>query len=103
MTTLSHHFFPCTVDSGIGMLFIRMAAGISTGCLAILSAQPTDVVKIRMQAEVRAPGQKSRYNGVIHAYVTIAKTEGMRGLYKGRHRSTRSTSAAILTDFLGVP
>ena len=63
-----------------------MAAGISTGCMAILSAQPTDVVKIRMQAEVRAPGQKSRYNGVLHAYTTIAKTEGIRGLYKGKKK-----------------
>ena len=65
---------------------MRIAAGSATGTMAILAAQPTDVVKVRMQAEVILPGQKSRYNGVIDAYTTIAKTEGMRGLYKGEGR-----------------
>jgi len=70
-------------DSGIGFLFVRIAAGITTGTLAIFSAQPTDVVKVRMQAEVKKQGEKSQYKGVIDAYRTIAKTEGMKGLYKG--------------------
>ena len=68
----------------MSMIFVRIAAGTTTGTMAILSAQPTDVVKVRMQAEVKAKGQKSRYNGVIHAYTSIAKHEGMRGLYKGK-------------------
>ena len=72
-----------TGDSGIGFLFVRIAAGITTGTLAIFSAQPTDVVKVRMQAEVKKQGEKSQYKGVIDAYRTIAKTEGMKGLYKG--------------------
>jgi len=71
------------VESGVGMLMVRIAAGVTTGTLAILSAQPTDVVKVRMQAEQKAVGAPSRYKGVIDAYVTIAKTEGVKGLYKG--------------------
>jgi len=71
------------VESGVGMLLVRIAAGVTTGTLAILSAQPTDVVKVRMQAEQKALGAPSRYKGVVDAYVTIAKTEGIRGLYKG--------------------
>jgi len=70
-------------DSGIGFLFVRIAAGITTGTLAIFSAQPTDVVKVRMQAEVKKLGEKSKYKGVVDAYRTIARTEGMKGLYKG--------------------
>jgi hypothetical protein len=35
------------VSSGGGFLLVRIAAGITTGTLAILAAQPTDVVKIR--------------------------------------------------------
>lgn len=70
-------------DSGIGFLFVRIAAGITTGTLAIFSAQPTDVVKVRMQAEVKKQGEKPQYKGVIDAYRTIARTEGMKGLYKG--------------------
>ncbi len=72
------------VESGPGLLALRIAAGCSTGALAILSAQPTDVVKIRMQAEVLKAGEKPRYSGVINAYSTIAREEGFRrGLYKG--------------------
>lgn len=59
----------------------RMTAGITTGALAIMVAQPTDVVKVRMQAQ-RA-GVPARYNGTLHAYRTIALTEGIRGLWKG--------------------
>jgi len=58
---------------------LRIAAGISTGGFAVICAQPTDVVKIRMQA----PGGKQRYNGSLNAYRTIARTEGIRGLWKG--------------------
>ena len=72
------------VESGPGMLLVRIVSGCATGTMAILSAQPTDVVKIRMQAEVRNAGEKPRYSGVFNAYSTIAREEGFRkGLYKG--------------------
>merc|ERR1712137_543315 len=65
---------------GMQMLAVRIAAGISTGTLAILVAQPTDVVKVRMQAA----GNKKVYNGVWDAYKTIGRNEGvMNGLYRG--------------------
>jgi solute carrier family 25 uncoupling protein 8/9 len=70
-------------DTQLSKLAVRIAAGVTTGTLAILSAQPTDVVKIRMQAELKKPGEKSRYKGVFHAYKTVFTEEGMRGLYKG--------------------
>ena len=69
---------------------VRIAAGVTTGTLAILSAQPTDVVKIRMQADVRAPGEAARYRGVVHAYKDIAVKEGMAGLYKGECSRSRT-------------
>ena len=69
-----------------------------TGTLAILVAQPTDVVKVRMQAA----GSKKAYKvqpeggawlcrviiytvqGVFDAYKTIGKVEGLQnGLYRG--------------------
>jgi len=70
-------------ESTLGLLAVRIAAGVTTGTIAILSAQPTDVVKIRMQAELRKAGEKPRYKGVFHAYATVYKLEGMKGLYKG--------------------
>ena len=57
---------------------LRILAGVTTGGAAVLCAQPTDVVKVRLQA---AAG-KARYNGCFNAYKTIAFTEGTRGLWK---------------------
>ncbi|KAG8232059.1 hypothetical protein J437_LFUL012010 [Ladona fulva] len=75
---------------GIGALGVatRVAAGITTGGLAVLLAQPTDVVKVRFQAEQRTlAGPKTsgslRYSSTLQAYRTIAKEEGVRGLWKG--------------------
>jgi len=66
--------------SGLGLMGCRIAAGITTGTLAILVAQPTDVVKVRMQAA----GSKKVYKGVWDAYKTIGRNEGMmNGLYRG--------------------
>lgn len=49
-------------------------------------AQPTDVVKVRFQAQVRMPksGVVKRYNGTLDAYKTIARVEGFKGLWKGK-------------------
>lgn len=53
--------------------------------MAVAFAQPTDVVKIRFQAQVRLPtsGTVKRYNSAFDAYKTIARDEGVRGLWKG--------------------
>lgn len=63
---------------------VRILAGITTGGLAVLFAQPTDVVKVRMQAQVKKPGgPPPRYTSARMAYRTIATKEGMPGLWKG--------------------
>ncbi|KAL0182922.1 hypothetical protein M9458_022297, partial [Cirrhinus mrigala] len=51
----------------------RLLAGCTTGAMAVAFAQPTDVVK--------SDGLK-RYNGTMDAYRTIARDEGVRGLWK---------------------
>ncbi|GAB6023589.1 hypothetical protein CHUAL_008359 [Chamberlinius hualienensis] len=63
------------------MLIIRIMAGLTTGGAAVCFAQPTDVVKVRMQAQ-SLNGPK-RYNGSFDAYRVISKQEGVRGLWKG--------------------
>ena len=60
---------------------VRLLAGSTTGAMAVMCAQPTDVVKVRMQAQ--APGVPKRYTGVFQAYRTIAAKEGIKGLWKG--------------------
>lgn len=68
------------ITGGAGLMAVRVAAGVTTGTLAILAAQPTDVVKVRMQAA----GNRGQYKGVMDAYVSIARQEGFQsGLYRG--------------------
>lgn len=58
-------------------VLLRIAAGVTTGAIALSVAQPTDLVKIRMQST------KGRYEGCLHAYRTIVREERVRGLWKG--------------------
>ncbi|TWW76994.1 Mitochondrial uncoupling protein 2 [Takifugu flavidus] len=66
-------------------IWTRLLAGCTTGAMAVAFAQPTDVVKVRFQAQVRLPesGVVKRYNGTLDAYKTIARVEGIKGLWKG--------------------
>ncbi|MED6294094.1 hypothetical protein CHARACLAT_017378 [Characodon lateralis] len=61
----------------------RLMAGCTTGAMAVAFAQPTDVVKVRFQAQVRLADSERRYNSTLDAYRTIARNEGVRGLWKG--------------------
>lgn len=58
-------------------LYKRILSGLTSGAVAILVANPTDVIKIRLQAEGNLPpGVPKRYSGVMDAWVKIYKTEG---------------------------
>ncbi|XP_015238558.1 PREDICTED: mitochondrial uncoupling protein 2-like [Cyprinodon variegatus] len=63
----------------------RLLAGSTTGAMAVAFAQPTDVVKVRFQAQIHRPehGSVKRYSSTTNAYKTIARDEGLRGLWKG--------------------
>lgn len=60
-------------------LWKRMLAGAITGGFGQAVATPTDVVKIRLQAD----GQVRRYRNTFHAFCSIPRQEGIFGLYKG--------------------
>lgn len=63
---------------------IRILSGITTGAIAISVAQPTDVVKVRMQAQSRTTASNvTRYSSSLQAYRYIYKNEGMKGLWTG--------------------
>lgn len=61
-------------------VMVRIAAGLTTGFLAVFVAQPTDVVKIRFQASQGVIGE---HRSVAKEYATIVKQEGVAGLWKG--------------------
>ncbi|POI24023.1 hypothetical protein CIB84_012230 [Bambusicola thoracicus] len=64
-------------------LLARLLAGCTTGAVAVTCAQPTDVVKVRFQALGALPESNRRYSGTVDAYRTIAREEGVRGLWRG--------------------
>nr|XP_009938921.1 PREDICTED: mitochondrial uncoupling protein 3 [Opisthocomus hoazin] len=68
-------------SAGLGA---RVLAGCTTGAVAVTCAQPTDVVKFRFQANGALPAGARRYSGTVDAYCTIAREEGVRGLWRGR-------------------
>ena len=93
-------FSPCSFvlagnnRSGSKNISVRIAAGITTGALAVLFAQPTDVVKVRLQAG--SIGRSSvRYSSTLQAYKNIAVQEGTRGLWKGTTQALRYDSSGI--------
>jgi len=79
--------------NGVGL---RIAAGITTGACAVMIAQPTDVVKVRMQAS----RGKALYTGVFNAYAVIARTEGVKGLWKGLLPNVTRNSLVNCTELV---
>ncbi|XP_061129867.1 mitochondrial brown fat uncoupling protein 1 [Syngnathus typhle] len=64
-------------------VLMRILAGCTTGAMAVSFAQPTDVVKVRFQAQMNLDGVARRYSGTMQAYKHIFRNEGLRGLWKG--------------------
>lgn len=57
----------------------RLLAGGSAGGIGIAVANPTELVKIRMQADSAG----TRYRGTVDAFRSIVRDEGVRGLWQG--------------------
>lgn len=70
-------------------------AGCTTGAMAVAFAQPTDMVKVHFWAQVRGAERGKRCSGTTDAYRTIARTEGIKGLWKGRPTAIRNTTLAL--------
>lgn len=55
-------------------MFLIVGFSHQTGAIAITIANPTDLVKVRLQAEGKLPpGVPWRYSGAMNAYYTIVK------------------------------
>ncbi|XP_065879906.1 mitochondrial uncoupling protein 2 [Euphorbia lathyris] len=71
-------------DFGDIPLYQKILAAFITGAIAITVANPTDLVKVRLQAEGKLPiGVPGRYAGALDAYFTIARQEGLGALWTG--------------------
>ncbi|EPQ14861.1 Mitochondrial brown fat uncoupling protein 1 [Myotis brandtii] len=61
----------------------KILAGLTTGGVSVFIGQPTEVAKVRLQAQSHLYGPKPRYTGTYNAYRIIVTTEGLSGLWKG--------------------
>ncbi|CAI9765038.1 unnamed protein product [Fraxinus pennsylvanica] len=62
----------------------KILAALTTGAVAITVANPTDLVKVRLQAEGKLPpGVPRQYSGALNAYSTIVRQEGIAALWTG--------------------
>ncbi|KAJ3218909.1 Mitochondrial oxaloacetate carrier protein [Dinochytrium kinnereticum] len=82
------------VQQGGEPFLIKLLSGLSSGILGSTLANPTDVVKIRLQSEAGRvvnglyvsglhEGQPPTYKNTLHAFYRIAVDEGFPGLYRG--------------------
>jgi solute carrier family 25 (mitochondrial folate transporter), member 32 len=60
-------------------------SGVEAGSILVVTFNPFWVVKTRLalQGAETVSGAHRPYTGMVHALRTIAKEEGVRGLYKG--------------------
>ncbi|CAN1142401.1 Mitochondrial uncoupling protein 1 [Linum perenne] len=62
----------------------KILAALTTGAVGISIANPTDLVKVRLQSEGKLPpGVPRRYSGALNAYSTIVRQEGIGALWTG--------------------
>ncbi|ETV64893.1 hypothetical protein H257_18289 [Aphanomyces astaci] len=76
-------------DPSTTPLYTKITAGAITGAFGSALANPTDLVKVRMQ------GEGTRYASTRQAFVDIWTHEGTRGLWKGVGPTVKR--AALLT------
>eukprot|EP00055_Hartaetosiga_balthica_P008778 m.33711 g.33711 ORF g.33711 m.33711 type:complete len:305 (-) comp6468_c1_seq1:164-1078(-) len=61
---------------------LKFVSGGLSGALAAFFANPTDLMKVRLQVD-GMKGSPPKYRGMAHCFRTILKEEGVLGLWKG--------------------
>ncbi|OAG38095.1 hypothetical protein AYO21_07685 [Fonsecaea monophora] len=72
-----------TPSTDVEQTLTNFVTGAIGGSLGTVLNTPLDVVKTRIQASTRAKGAAAKYNWAFPALITVAREEGIRGLYKG--------------------
>jgi len=85
-----------TTTTNASSLGNKILAGACTGALGSALANPTDLIKIRMQGDVKG----TRYNSLRNAALSIWAKEGLKGLYTGVGATTQR---AILLTATQIP
>ncbi|EFN59406.1 hypothetical protein CHLNCDRAFT_48478 [Chlorella variabilis] len=71
-------------EAGHTSIPTKIAAALTAGTFGVLVGNPTDVLKVRMQAQGKLPaGTPSRYPSAMAAYGMIVRQEGVKALWTG--------------------
>ncbi|KAK2166276.1 hypothetical protein LSH36_40g10033 [Paralvinella palmiformis] len=84
--TLTESKLPSKVSLLAGVRWEHCAAGVSGGVISTLVLHPLDLIKVRFQVHEGSSTvttKRPQYHGVIDAFLTIQRHEGLRGLYRG--------------------
>ncbi|KIJ67688.1 hypothetical protein HYDPIDRAFT_83979, partial [Hydnomerulius pinastri MD-312] len=78
----------------------KLACGALAGSISQTLTFPFDVLRRKMQVVGMASGGLGyKYNGAIDALATIARTEGLQGLYRGLWPNLLKVAPSIATSF----
>ena len=69
-------------------IYKKVLAGAGAGAISSAAANPTDLVKVRLQTDGMLKGPDGaflpkKYAGMAHAFISIVREEGILGLWKG--------------------
>ncbi|CAO2587291.1 Solute carrier family 25 member 47, partial [Lemmus lemmus] len=80
-------------------------SGGASGLVRVFLTSPTEVAKVRLQTQAQAQTHaclepRLKYRGPLHCLVTVAREEGLRGLYKGSSALLLREGHSFATYFL---
>ncbi|TFK54357.1 mitochondrial carrier [Heliocybe sulcata] len=75
----------------------KLTCGALAGSISQTLTYPFDVIRRKMQ--VTGMASATKYNGALDAFVTIGRTEGLRGLYRGLWPNLLKVAPSIATSF----
>lgn len=75
----------------------KLTCGALAGSISQTLTYPFDVVRRKMQ--VTGMPSATKYNGAVDAFITIARTEGLKGLYRGLWPNLLKVAPSIATSF----
>ncbi|GFP67854.1 mitochondrial oxaloacetate transport protein [Saccharomyces cerevisiae] len=94
-SSLNQLFFPDQEPHKVQSVGVNVFSGAASGIIGAVIGSPLFLVKTRLQSysEFIKIGEQTHYTGVWNGLVTIFKTEGVKGLFRGIDTAILRTGA----------
>jgi solute carrier family 25 protein 34/35 len=94
-SSLNQLFFPDQEPHKVQSVGVNVFSGAASGIIGAVIGSPLFLVKTRLQSysEFIKIGEQTHYTGVWNGLVTIFKTEGVKGLFRGIDAAILRTGA----------